>query len=236
MVRPSTSSTDAVDVRPLDVIRWPGLVGYADGLARQEARHKARLANEVADALFLLQHRPVFSLGRRADHGHILGSPQVLDELGIEVHETGRGGDVTYHGPGQLVGYPIVDLRPERKDVKRYVYDLEQVMIEVCAEYGVSATRVEGLIGCWVDGERKIGAIGVRIAKWTTMHGFAFNVTDEVMRAFQLIVPCGISDRAVTSLAQEIGRQPDWDEVADVVEHQFRLKFGHRPAVGGDAG
>lgn len=229
MVRPFTSSTDDAEVRPLDVVRWPGPVAYADGLARQEARHKARMAGDVPDALFLLEHRPVFTLGRRADRSHILGGPERLATHGIEVHETGRGGDVTYHGPGQLVGYPVIDLRPDRKDVKRYVHDLEQVMIDVCAAYGVSAHRVDGLIGCWVDGRRKIGAIGVRIAKWVTMHGFALNVSDEVMSAFRLIVPCGIADKDVTSLEREIGRRPSWDEVADIVEDRFRLRFGSRP-------
>ncbi len=187
------------------------------------------MAGDVPDALFLLEHRPVFTLGRRADRSHILGGPERLATHGIEVHETGRGGDVTYHGPGQLVGYPVIDLRPDRKDVKRYVHDLEQVMIDVCAAYGVSAHRVDGLIGCWVDGRRKIGAIGVRIAKWVTMHGFALNVSDEVMSAFRLIVPCGIADKDVTSLEREIGRRPSWDEVADIVEDRFRLRFGSRP-------
>ena len=214
---------------PLEVVRLDGLVGYADGLAMQEARQQARLRAEVPDALLLLEHRPVFTLGRRAEHGNILGSPQLLADRGIEVFETGRGGDVTYHGPGQVVGYPIIDLRPDRKDVKRYVYDLEQVMIDVCATFGLTAGRVDGLIGCWVDGQRKIGAIGVRISRWVTMHGFAFNVTDEVLDAFSLIVPCGISDRGVTTLERELGRRPDRGQVIDAIEASFRARFGGRP-------
>ena len=228
-MRRFTSSTGVDETRPLEVVRLDGLVGYADGLAMQEARQKARLRAEVPDALLLLEHRPVFTLGRRAEHGNILGSPQLLADKGIEVFETGRGGDVTYHGPGQVVGYPIIDLRPDRKDVKRYVYDLEQVMIDVCATFGLTAGRVDGLIGCWVDGQRKIGAIGVRISRWVTMHGFAFNVTDEVLDAFSLIVPCGISDRGVTTLERELGRRPDRGQVIDAIEASFRARFGGRP-------
>ncbi len=230
-MRRSISSTGGADVRPLEVVRLDGLVGYADGLARQQARQRARMRGEVPDALLLLQHRPVFTLGRRAEYAHIVGSEAQLAARGIEVFETGRGGDVTYHGPGQIVGYPIVDLRPERKDVRRYVHDLEQVMIDVCAEFGLSAGRVDGLIGCWIDNQRKIGAIGVRISKWVTMHGFAFNVTEEVTDPFSLIVPCGISDRGVTSLERELGRRFPVDDVMDVVEACFRARFGHRPQL-----
>ncbi|MEO1338678.1 MAG: lipoyl(octanoyl) transferase LipB, partial [Myxococcota bacterium] len=186
MVKRSTSSIDGADARPLETIRWPGLTRYAEGLARQEARHQACVAGRVPDALFLLEHAPVFTLGRRAHPHHILAAPEVLAERGIEVVETGRGGDVTYHGPGQVVGYPIIDLRPDRKDVRKYVYDLEQVMIDTVAAFGVRAERVDGLIGVWVDRQRKIGAIGVRISKWVTMHGFALNVTAQVQSAFQL--------------------------------------------------
>lgn len=228
-MRRFTSSTGVDETRPLEVVRLDGLVGYADGLAMQEARQQARLRAEVPDVLLLLEHRPVFTLGRRAEHGNILGSPQLLADRGIEVFETGRGGDVTYHGPGQVVGYPIIDLRPDRKDVKRYVYDLEQVMIDVCATFGLTAGRVDGLIGCWVDGQRKIGAIGVRISRWVTMHGFAFNVTDEVLDAFSLIVPCGISDRGVTTLERELGRRHDRGQVIDAIEASFRARFGGRP-------
>ncbi|MEM7675116.1 MAG: lipoyl(octanoyl) transferase LipB [Myxococcota bacterium] len=228
----SISSIDGADPRPLDIIRWPGLTRYAEGLARQEARHQDCVAGRVDDALFLLEHSPVFTLGRRAPRHNILAAPEVLAERGIEVVETGRGGDVTYHGPGQVVGYPVIDLRPERKDVRRYVHDLEQVLIDTVAAFGVKAERVDGLVGVWVERQRKIGAIGVRISKWVTMHGFALNVTEEVQSAFRLIVPCGISDRAVTSLAQEVGSAPSFDEVVDVVDQCFRAHFGRRPSRG----
>ena len=229
MKRSTSLTSDDADVRRLEVVRWPGLVPYADGVARQEERLAARIAGTVPDALFMLQHAPVFTLGRRAPREHILGSAELLAARGIDVFETGRGGDVTYHGPGQLVGYPIIDLKPDRKDVRRYVHDLEQVMIDTCAAFGIASHRVDGLIGCWIEGQRKIGAVGVRITKWCTMHGFALNVSEDVQPAFQMIVPCGISDRGVTSLQRELGRSPPFEEVADIVEERFRALFGGRP-------
>ena len=134
----------------------------------------------MPDLLLLLQHPPVITLGVKGDGGrsNIVATAEHLAQLGIEIHETGRGGDVTYHGPGQIVGYPILDLRPDRCDVHRYVRDLEEVMIRVCADYGVEAGRIQGLTGTWV-GDEKIGAIGVRISRWITSHGFAFNVSTE---------------------------------------------------------
>lgn len=197
---------------------------------RMDAHATARAQGAVPDTLFLLEHDPVLTLGRRADRGHILASESRLATQGIEVVETGRGGDVTYHGPGQIVGYPVLDLRPERKDVRRYVHDLEQVMIDVCAHFGVVAGRVDGLIGAWVDGKRKIGAIGVRIARWVTSHGFALNVAAD-LDPFALIVPCGISDRGVTSISRELSQPVAVSEAMDVVETAFRAIFGDRPAL-----
>jgi lipoyl(octanoyl) transferase len=213
--------------RALEVVRW-GRVRYGEALARMEARLEARMAGTVPDTLFLLEHEPVFTLGRRAHAENILASPGELAARGIEVFETGRGGDVTYHGPGQIVGYPVLDLSPERRDVRRYVGDLEQVMIDVCAGYGLEAGRVEGLTGTWIDGQRKIGAIGVRISRWCTSHGFAFNVAT-ALDAFGLIVPCGIRDKGVTSLSLELGREVPLDEALDRVEAAFRARFGDRP-------
>ena len=141
----------------------------------------------------------------------------------IEVFETGRGGDVTYHGPGQIVGYPIIDLNPDRRDVHKYVRDLEEVMIGVCADYGIVAGRSKGFSGAWVA-DAKIGAIGVRISRWITSHGFAFNVTTDV-DFFNLIVPCGIADRGVTSLSQEIGRPVEIAEVEDHFIDRFASVF-----------
>jgi lipoyl(octanoyl) transferase len=213
--------------RPLDVRRL-GVVPYGDALAMQRALVEERRAGRIADVLLLLQHPPVITLGVKGDGGrsNIVAAGERLAELGIEVSETGRGGDVTYHGPGQIVGYPIIDLRPDRCDVHRYVRDLEEVMIRVCADYGISAGRVQGLTGAWVGAE-KIGAIGVRISRWVTSHGFAFNVSPNLQH-FGLIVPCGIADRGVTSLERASGRDLDIAEVeARVVEH-FAAVFGRR--------
>ena len=214
--------------RPLEVERL-GRVDYRDAMVRMEAQAAARMKGEVSDTLLLLEHDPVLTLGRRADANNILLSQEVLQSRGVEVHETGRGGDVTYHGPGQIVGYPVVSLAPERKDVRRYVHDLEEVMIRTCADYGVEAGRVDGLIGTWIAGSRKIGAIGVRLSKWVTSHGFALNVNSD-LEHFSMIVPCGISDRGVTSLQRETGVVFPLDEVMDRVEWHFRAIFGDRPA------
>jgi lipoyl(octanoyl) transferase len=203
----------ALDVRRL------GLVPYADGLELQRALVEDRKANRIPDTLLLLQHPHVVTIGVKKDgRAHIIATPEELAARGVDVFETGRGGDVTYHGPGQIVGYPIVDLNPDRRDVHRYVRDLEEVMIRVCADYGLAAGRIKGLSGAWI-GDSKIGAIGVRISRWITSHGFAFNATTDV-EFFNLIVPCGIADRGVTSLATEIGRTPAMAEVEDrFVEH-----------------
>jgi len=185
--------------RPPLEVRWLGRVPYAEGLDLQARLVAERQAGRVPDTLLLLEHDPVFTLGRNARREHVLCPEQLLRARGFDVHEAGRGGDVTYHGPGQLVGYPILDLSPDRCDVHRYVRDLEEVMMRTCADYGVAAGRVAGRSGCWVDA-CKIGAIGVRISRWVTSHGFAFNV-DVDLAPFALIVPCGIADRGVTSLA-----------------------------------
>ena len=202
-------------------VRRLGLVGYADGLALQRALVEERRAERIGDTLLLLEHPPVITLGVKGDGGraNILATDARLVELGIAVSETGRGGDVTYHGPGQIVGYPIIDLRPDRCDVHRYVRDLEEVMIRTCADYGLSAGRIKGLTGAWLTAD-KIGAIGVRISRWITSHGFAFNVST-ALEHFQLIVPCGISDRGVTSLEKATGRRVPLAEAENAVIRRF---------------
>jgi len=206
-------------------VRRLGRVGYADGLALQRALVEDRRAGRVDDLLLLLEHPHVLTLGVRGDRGrsHILAPPELLDSRGVEVHETGRGGDITYHGPGQIVGYPILDLRPDRCDVHRYVRDLEEVLIRVAADFGVAASRVEGLTGVWV-GRDKLAAIGVRIARWITSHGFALNVSTD-LDYFNLIVPCGIADRGVTSLARLLGRPVDRVSVEDRIAAHFAAVF-----------
>ena len=186
----------------------------------------ARKADRIPDQLLLLEHPPVITLGAkvRDDRSHVLASEQALDEVGVELFEAGRGGDVTYHGPGQLVGYPIIDLRPDRCDIHRYVRDLEQVMIAAAAAFGVRADRVRGLTGAWV-GQDKLAAIGVRISRWITSHGFAFNVATDLSH-FSLIVPCGIQDRGVTSLGRLLGQPPPMSSVEDAVIQAFTATFG----------
>jgi lipoyl(octanoyl) transferase len=209
-------------VKPLEVRRL-GRVPYARGLELQAGLVAERQAGRIADQLLLLEHDPVFTLGRNARGENVLHPAEALRERGFEVFETGRGGDVTYHGPGQVVGYPILDLAPDRRDVHRYVRDLEEVMMQTCAAYGLSASRVPGLTGTWL-GDLKIGAIGVRIARWVTSHGFAFNVATD-LSAFELIVPCGIRGRGVTSLERALGRPVPLAEVALRLATSFGTVF-----------
>jgi lipoyl(octanoyl) transferase len=214
-----TPSRSEVEVRRL------GLIPYADALALQRELVEERRTGRIGDLLLLVEHPHVLTLGVRGDGGrsHILASAEALASRSIDVHETGRGGDITYHGPGQLVGYPIIDLKPDRCDVHRYVRDLEEVLIRVAADYGIEAGRVPGLTGVWVGGG-KLAAIGVRIARWITSHGFALNVTTD-LEYFRLIVPCGIADGGVTSLAALLGRTVDREGVADRVVHHFSEVF-----------
>lgn len=210
--------------RQLEVRRL-GLIGYDEALALQRELVEQRRADRVPDLLLLLEHPPVITLGVRSEiaRANVVATHERLTDLGIAVHETGRGGDVTYHGPGQIVGYPILDLRPDRCDVHKYVRDLEEVMIRACSDYGVTAGRISGLTGAWAGAE-KIGAIGIRISRWITSHGFAFNVGTNLDH-FKLIVPCGISDRGVTSLEKETGRSIPLPEVEDVLVRCFAEVF-----------
>ena len=207
-------------MKPVEVRRL-GLVAYADALALQRALVEDRQRDRVPDVLLLVQHPHVLTLGVRNGGGrkHILASEAQLAAHGVEVYESGRGGDVTYHGPGQVVGYPIVDLRPDRCDVHRYVRDLEEVLIRTAADFGVVAERVPGLTGAWV-GKKKLAAIGVRISRWVTSHGFALNVSTD-LAYFDLIVPCGIADRGVTSLERLVGRQLDSNQVEGSLVSNF---------------
>jgi len=216
-----------VSLKPL-VVRRLGRVGYARGLELQEQLVAARQKGEIPDQLLLLEHDPVITLGRNARSENLLVSPEALRERGFEVFETGRGGDVTYHGPGQVVGYPILDLSPDRRDVHRYVRDLEEVLIRTCADYGLHASRVAGMTGAWL-GDEKIGAIGVRIARWVTSHGFAFNVSSD-LAAFGLIVPCGIRGRGVTSLERRLGRAAPIGEVMDRLTAHLAAVFERETA------
>ena len=223
MSLPSSGAATREAVRTLDVRRL-GRVPYGDGLALQERLVAERQAGRIPDTLLLLEHEPVFTLGRNARAEHVLFPEAELRARGFEVFETGRGGDVTYHGPGQIVGYPILDLAPDRCDVHRYVRDIEEVLIRTCRDYGVTASRAPGMTGAWV-GEEKIGAIGVRIARWVTSHGFAFNVGGD-LSPFGLIVPCGLRGRGVTSLERRLGRPVPRDEVMERLAGHLAAVFG----------
>ncbi|MEM7447120.1 MAG: lipoyl(octanoyl) transferase LipB [Myxococcota bacterium] len=189
-----------------------GTLAYEAALELQNRLVDARAEGKVGDSLLLVEHPPTLTLGRSCkNEDHLRMSAELLRASGFAVHHVGRGGDVTYHGPGQLVAYPIFDLKPDRKDVRRYMSDLEEAMIRVCRDYGLQAGRLEGLTGTWI-GPRKIGAIGVRIRRWVTMHGVALNVCTNLQH-FQTIVPCGIADKAVTSLEAELGEAPPHAEV-----------------------
>jgi lipoyl(octanoyl) transferase len=213
------------------VVRRLGTVRYDEALALQRSLVEERKADRIPDTLLLLEHPPVITLGVRGDGGraNIVATTSRLAELGIEVFETGRGGDVTYHGPGQIVGYPIIDLKPDRCDVHRYVRDVEEVMIRVCAEWGIEAGRIKGLTGAWVRAE-KIAAIGVRISRWVTSHGFALNVSTNLDH-FALIVPCGISDRGVTSLERLVGSTVSPRVVEDALIRRFCDVFDRVPTT-----
>lgn len=205
-----------------------GLIGFAEAFALQKRFVAARKADAIGDVLLLCEHPHVITLGRNGSREHLLASERVLQQKGVEFHETNRGGDITYHGPGQIVGYPVLNLSAIRRDVVWYVRMLEEVMIRTCADFGVSAEREFGKTGVWVAGTgnagvlppraqsgaaEKIGAIGVHISRWVTSHGFAFNVATD-LRFFDLIVPCGIAGRAATSLEKVLDRRVERGEAA----------------------
>lgn len=202
-----------------------GLVPYAEALALQSDLVGRRRAGDIPDQLLLLQHPHVITLGTASSRAHIVADQSRLQELGIDLVDVGRGGDVTYHGPGQLVGYPILDLEPDRKDVHRYLRDLESVLVRTLGEMGIQGEPVPDLTGVWVDG-RKIAAIGVRISSgWITSHGFALNVSND-LSFFETIVPCGIQDVSVTSVSQELGRPVGVPDILGIVSRAFSKVFG----------
>ncbi len=214
--------------RPL---RWSflGRVPYREAVALQHAVRDAIKRGEGDDHLLLLEHPPVYTLGRNASAADILAGPEWLAARGIAVEECDRGGQVTYHGPGQLVGYPVVNLSPDRRDVRRYVHDLQEVLIRTLADYGVAAERRDGqaFIGVWA-GEDKIASIGVHLSRWITTHGFALNVTTD-LADFAGIIPCGLRGIGMTSIERLTGASPDLAEVAAVCAGHFARVFAREP-------
>ncbi|HEU4451745.1 MAG TPA: lipoyl(octanoyl) transferase LipB, partial [Longimicrobium sp.] len=210
--------------RPLDVRRL-GLVPYAAALALQAELVRRRRAGEIPDTLLLLEHPHVITLGSGSHPEHVLLDAGERAGRGIELFETGRGGDVTYHGPGQLVGYPILDLKPDRQDLHRYLRDLEEALILVLAGFGLEGGRKDGLTGVWVE-DRKLAAIGVRVSSgWITSHGFALNVATD-LSYFGSIVPCGIRQHGVGSLSGELGRPVSLEEASASVVRAMERTFG----------
>ena len=207
--------------------RYAGRLPYSEALALQKETVRRRVAKEIPDTLILVEHPPVITLGKMAKREHLLGS-----RPDVEVVETPRGGDVTYHGPGQIVGYPILDLTALHQDLKKYLGNLEEVMIRAVARYGIQAGRQEGMTGAWVE-DRKIGAIGVRVEKWVTSHGFALNANND-LGGFDLIIPCGLRGKGVTSIAREIGHEVDLDELRRSVAEIFGEVLGRRMIHEGD--
>lgn len=217
----------------LDVVRLPGLTPYQPLWTRQQALAVARRRNEIDDLLFLLEHPHIYTTGRRGGREHLLISKATLAALGAGYIEVDRGGDITYHGPGQLVGYAIVDLARARMGVRTYVHGLEQVLIRTAAQFDVEATTAAPYTGVWV-GDAKLGAIGVKVSRNVTSHGFAFNV-DPDLTYFSHIVPCGIPNRGVTSLARLLGRSVAVDEVVPICARAFAEEFGFDLRWGGQA-
>ncbi len=210
--------TRALDVRRL------GVVAYDDAAALQTELHAQRVAGEIDDTLLLLEHSHVYTIGRRGSRSEVLLDADALGSRCVQVVETDRGGQVTYHGPGQLVGYPIIDLGPGA-DLVKYVRRLEDVMIGTASRFGVHADRNVCNSGVWV-GDAKLGAIGVRVARNVTKHGFALNVSPD-LSYFDGIIACGLTDKGVTSMASELGRKPPIGEVAVIVAHEFAKVFGY---------
>jgi lipoyl(octanoyl) transferase len=214
-----------------------GFIAYVDAFELQKRIVAARKADAIGDVLLLCEHPHVITLGRSGKRENLLASERVLAQKGVEFHATNRGGDITYHGPGQIVGYPVIQLAAIRRDVVWYVRMLEEVMIRTCTDFGIAARREEGKTGAWIDplaegankaAAEKIGAIGVHISRWVTSHGFAFNVATD-LRYFELIVPCGIAERKTTSLEKVSGRAVKRNEAAPKIVEHFGEVFGREP-------
>lgn len=205
------------------VLLKPGLLDYQQAWDLQKKLQQRRIKNECADTLILTEHPHTYTIGKGGGEENLVASESSLKREGIKVYRIERGGDITYHGPGQIVGYPILDLHDYYLDTLRFLRDLEEVIILTLKDYSVEAGRIEGLTGVWVDGE-KIAALGVKMSRWVTMHGFAFNINPD-LAYYQNIIPCGIADKPVTSLKKVLGREVDLNEVQEKLVSYFSQVF-----------
>ena len=229
---PSTEArAPAASAAPLAVLRLP-IMDYVEALELQRALVEERRAGRRPDTLLLLSHPPVVTVGRGGRAAHVLLPEAELARRGIALHETDRGGDVTFHGPGQVVGYAIFDLREHGQDLHRFLRRMEGSVIRALAAFGVEGRRIPGLTGVWV-GDRKVCAIGIRVARWISMHGFALNLSPDP--GFDVIVPCGIREHGVTSLVELLGGGPERRAVEDALVAGFAAEYGFAPAPRGEA-
>jgi lipoyl(octanoyl) transferase len=202
-----------------------GLIDYKEAWDVQKSIHQLRVENKIDDVLFLLEHPNTYTLGKIADKENLVGDKKYLSDNKISVYEIDRGGDITYHGPGQIVGYPIISLTNWKQDTHKYLRAIEEVIIKVCSEYGLAGSRVDKYTGVWIE-DRKICAIGIKVSRWITMHGFAFNVNTD-LNLFSGIVPCGISDKEVTSLKHELKTEVLMNEVKEKIIYHFDEIFDY---------
>ncbi|MDP2036612.1 MAG: lipoyl(octanoyl) transferase LipB [Ignavibacteria bacterium] len=202
-----------------------GFIDYQQAWDLQREIFAKRTKDEISDTFFMLEHPHTYTLGKVAEKENLISSEDQLKELGVSVYEIDRGGDITYHGPGQIVGYPIIKLSDWKEDTHEYLRGLEEVIMKVCTDYGLTTHRNPKYTGVWI-GERKIAAIGIKVSRWTTMHGFAFNVNTD-LNYFGGIIPCGIRDKEVTSLKRELGKEISIDEVKEKFVEKFKEVFAY---------
>lgn len=202
-----------------------GFIDYKEAWDLQKITHQQRVENKIDDVIFLLEHPNTYTLGKTADKKNLIGNEKYLSDNKISVYDIDRGGDITYHGPGQIVGYPIINLTNWQQDTHKYLRSLEEVIINVCKDYDLQGQRINGLTGVWIN-DRKIAAIGIKVSRWITMHGFAFNINTD-LKLFNGIIPCGITDKAVTSLKQELEIEVPIIEVKEKIIHRFNNIFNY---------
>ncbi|MCZ7603838.1 MAG: lipoyl(octanoyl) transferase LipB [Melioribacteraceae bacterium] len=200
-------------------------IDYDKAWDLQKEIFKLRTGDEINDTFFLLEHPHTYTLGKTADKKNLISNEAFLNKYGIKVYDIDRGGDITYHGPGQIVGYPIIKLSEWKEDTHLYLRNLEQIIIDVCSDYGLQTGRIDGLTGVWIE-DRKIAAIGIKVSRWVTMHGFAFNINTD-LNLFNGIIPCGITNKKVTSLQHELGKEVGINEVKEKLVEKFKHAFSY---------